>query len=134
MTGEQGRLEMNTQPPHERQTRTEHLEPKHHAETRPLTAALKKDAVIDRRPTESQKRIVLTGFLLSIVSLLLSFFPLGGIPIAVTAILMSRSGRHISVLRTVATWGVALAIFGLLLATINICITLGIYIASSIWR
>ena len=76
--------------------------------------------------TPQQRQRVLTGFVLGIFSLFAAFFPICGLPIAIIAIIMGASSRRIFALRTIATWGLAFSIIGLLLTFVNICIAISI--------
>jgi hypothetical protein len=88
----------------------------------------------EQRPTAAQQQRVLTGFVLGIFSLFAAFFPICGLPIAIVAIIMGISGRRILALRTIATWGLAFSIIGLVLTFVNICIAISIYFSTYIWR
>jgi hypothetical protein len=81
-------------------------------------------------PTPQQRQRAMTGFVLSIFSLFAAFFPICGLPIAIIAIVMEVSSRRILALRTIATWGLAFSIIGLLLAFVNICIAIGMYFSN----
>jgi hypothetical protein len=81
-------------------------------------------------PTESERQFVCTGFILSIFSIFAAFFPICGLPIAITSLIMGMMGRRIATLHTMATWAVALAIIGLGLALVNVIISVSIYLST----
>jgi hypothetical protein len=81
-------------------------------------------------PTPRQRQRALTGFLLSIFSLFAAFFPICGLPIAIVALVMGAASCRIFALRTLATWGLAFSIVGLLLTFVNICIDIGTYFSN----
>lgn len=83
-------------------------------------------------PTERERQFVCTGFILSIFSLFAAFFPICGLPIAITSLVMGLVGRRIAGLYTMATWAVALAVIGLGLTLVNVVISVSIYF-SSLW-
>ena len=85
-------------------------------------------------PTPQQRQRALTGFVLGIFSLFAAFFPICGLPIAIIAIIMGASSRRIFALRTIATWGLAFSIIGLLLTFVNICIAISIYFSIYVWK
>ena len=87
-----------------------------------------------RIPTPRQRQRALTGFVLSIFSLFAAFFPVCGLPIAIVAMVMGAASRRIFALRTLATWGLAFSIIGLLLTFVNICIDIGIYFSNYMLR
>ena len=84
--------------------------------------------------TPQQRQRALTGFVLGIFSLFAAFFPICGLPIAIIAIIMGASSRRIFALRTIATWGLAFSIIGLLLTFVNICIAISIYFSIYVWK
>jgi hypothetical protein len=93
-------------------------------------------ALISRQgavPTEQERNMVLTGFMLSILSIVTAIFPICGIPIACTGLVMGVIGRRIRGVSKVATWTIVLSIIGGTLGLINIVITVGIYINRLLW-
>lgn len=84
-------------------------------------------------PTEDERRFVCTGFILSMFSIVAAFFPICGLPIAITSLVMGLAGRRVPGLYTMATWAVALAIIGLGLTLANIIIGVSIYFSSYVW-
>jgi uncharacterized membrane protein len=84
-------------------------------------------------PTEDERRFVCTGFILSMFSIVAAFFPICGLPIAITSLVMGLAGRRVPGLYTMATWTVALAIIGLGLTLANIIIGVSIYFSSYVW-
>jgi hypothetical protein len=83
-------------------------------------------------PTESERQFVCTGFILALFSLFAAFFPICGLPIAVSGLVMGMAGRRIVGLYTMATWAVALAVIGLGLTLVNIIVSVSIYF-STLW-
>ncbi len=81
-------------------------------------------------PTEGERQFVCTGFILSIFSLFAAFFPICGLPIAISALVMGLAGRRIAGLYTMATWAVALAVIGLGLTLVNIVISVSLYFSN----
>ena len=81
-------------------------------------------------PTPQQRQRAMTGFVLGIFSLFAAFFPICGLPIAIIALVMGASSYRVFTLRTIATWGLAFSIIGLLLTFVNICIDIGIYFSN----
>jgi hypothetical protein len=84
-------------------------------------------------PTEDERRFVCTGFILSMFSIVAAFFPICGLPIAITSLVMGLAGRRVPGLYTMATWAVALAIIGLGLTLANIIVGVSIYFSSYVW-
>jgi hypothetical protein len=84
-------------------------------------------------PTERERQFVCTGFILALFSVFAAFFPICGLPIAVTSLVMGLVGRRIMGLYTMATWAVALAVIGLVLALVNIIVSVSIYFSNYIW-
>jgi hypothetical protein len=78
-------------------------------------------------PTEQERNMVLTGFVLSIMSIVTAFFPICAIPMACAGLVMGVIGRRIQGVRKVATWCVVLSIIGGTLGIMNIVITVGFY-------
>ena len=85
-------------------------------------------------PTESEKQLVCTGFILGLFSIFAAFFPICGLPIAVVSLIMGMVGRRIAALHKMATWAMAFAIIGSSLALINVLISVSIYLSNSLWR
>ena len=84
-------------------------------------------------PTEDERRFVCTGFILGAFSIFAAFFPICGLPIAITSLVMGLVGRRITGLYTMATWAVALAVVGLGLTLVNIIIGISIYFSTYMW-
>jgi len=75
------------------------------------------------RPSETQRQLVVTGFILSAVSIVTSFFPICGILTAISSLLIGIYGRRQSpAFRIIATWTITLALIGLTLSLISITI------------
>jgi hypothetical protein len=86
------------------------------------------------KPTLAQQRGVITAFALGIFSVITAFFPICGLPIGIAAIIMGVSARRVLALRTLATWGLAFSIVGLLLTFFNICIAISMYFSTYVWK
>jgi len=84
-------------------------------------------------PTERERQFVCTGFILSVFSVFAAFFPICGLPIAITSLVMGLVGRRVLALYTMATWAVALAVIGLGLTLVNIIIGVSIYFSHYVW-
>jgi hypothetical protein len=83
--------------------------------------------------TEAQEHFVLTAFVLGVLSIVAAVFPICGLPIAVSGLVMALAGRRIASLHTLATWSLALSLAGLTLTLINIIISISIYLTSYLW-
>ncbi|HTI15546.1 MAG TPA: hypothetical protein VL461_13440 [Dictyobacter sp.] len=79
-------------------------------------------------PTEDQRQLVSTGFVLACASILMAFFPVCGWPVAISALLLGLYGRYKTSLRVLSSWTVVLSVIGLLLVCLNTIILLGVYI------
>ena len=79
------------------------------------------------RPTEVQRNQVLTGFVLGAFSIFTAFFPLCGLPIALTGLFMGLSCRRVTALRTLVLWGVGLSAVGLMLALVSVIVVVRTY-------
>jgi hypothetical protein len=71
-------------------------------------------------PTEGQRELVVTGFILGILSILISFFPVCGLLSSFFGLLIGTNGRRLRALRTMATWTIALSLGGLTLSLLFI--------------
>ena len=81
-------------------------------------------------PTEAQRNLVLTGLMLGFISIFAAFFPVCGLPIAVTGLLIGFYGRRTTSLYTMSSWACALSLVGLILAFIYTIVTISIYFSS----
>ena len=81
-------------------------------------------------PTEAQKNLVLTGLMLGFVSIFAAFFPVCGLPIALTGLLIGFYGRRTTSLQMMSSWAFALSLVGLILAFIYTIVTIGIYLGN----
>lgn len=81
------------------------------------------------RPTEVQRNQVLTGFVLGAFSIFTAFFPLCGLPIALTGLFMGLSCRRITALRTMVLWGICLSVVGLVLTLISVMVVVRTYLS-----
>ena len=83
--------------------------------------------------TETQRRHVVTGFILGIFSIMTAFFPVCGLPFAIAGLLIGVSNRRITALRTVVLWGIGLSTIGLVLTVVNIIVAISIYFSTYFW-
>jgi hypothetical protein len=67
-------------------------------------------------PTEGQRQLVVTGFILGILSILTSFFLVCGLLTSLFGLLIGTNGRRSHALRTMATWTITLSLVGLALS------------------
>jgi hypothetical protein len=74
--------------------------------------------------TQQQMNIVSTGFVLGLFSIVAAVFPLCGLPIAVTGLILGLLGRRVPALHKLAKWAIALSIVGGTLALINLLINM----------
>src|SRR6266852_2977144 len=81
-------------------------------------------------PSEAQRNLVLTGLMLGFISIFAAFFPICGLPIAITGLLIGFYGRRTTSLRTMSSWACALSLVGLILAFIYTILTISIYFIS----
>jgi membrane-bound ClpP family serine protease len=81
-------------------------------------------------PTEAQKNLVLTGLMLGFVSIFAAFFPVCGLPIALTGLLIGFYGRRTTSLQMMSSWAFALSLVGLILAFIYTIVTISIYLGN----
>jgi len=81
-------------------------------------------------PTEAQKNLVLTGLMLGFVSVFAAFFPVCGLPIALTGLLIGFYGRRTTSLQVMSSWAFALSLVGLILAFIYTIVTISIYLGN----
>ena len=78
-------------------------------------------------PTEAQRNLVLTGLMLGFISIFTAFFPICGLLIAVSGLLIGFYGRRTTSLHTMSSWACALSLAGLILAFIYTIVTISIY-------
>jgi hypothetical protein len=77
------------------------------------------------RPSESQRQLVTTGFILGVVSILTFIFPICSVPVSICGLLIGIYGRRKSrSLYTMASWAIALSLIGLMLSLLYILITM----------
>jgi hypothetical protein len=77
------------------------------------------------RPSEAQHQLVVTGFILSVLSILTSLFPICGLPTAIGGLAIGvYARRHSQVSNTIAAWTIALSLTGLVIALLYITITI----------
>jgi hypothetical protein len=83
------------------------------------------------RPSEAQRQLVVTGFILSVISILTSIFPICGLPIAICGLLIGIYGRRTSrAFHTMTSWIIALSLTGLALSLLYTIVTMSLYVHS----
>jgi hypothetical protein len=78
-------------------------------------------------PTQAQINLVLTGLILGFISVFAAFFPICGLPIALTGLAIGLYGRRTTSLQVMSSWAIALSLAGLILTFICIVVTISIY-------
>lgn len=78
-------------------------------------------------PTQAQRNLVLTGLILGFISIFAAFFPICGLPIAITGLVLGMHGRCTTSLQIMSSWAIALSLAGLILTFICIIVTISIY-------
>jgi cytochrome b subunit of formate dehydrogenase len=73
---------------------------------------------------------VLTGLTLGGASIIAAFFPLCGLPAAITGLVLGLYGFYMTSLRRMAFWGIVLSTVGLILACINTVMLITVYIGT----
>ena len=86
------------------------------------------------RPTDSERQFVILAFMLGGLSIVTGFFPIAGLPIGLSGLIMGLVGRRILMLQRVATWAVALSVIGLVHTLANIIVIISIYLSSYLWQ
>jgi hypothetical protein len=82
-----------------------------------------------KKPSEALRQLTITGFILSIVSILTSIFPICGLPTAIAGLWIGIYSRQRSrALRNIATWTIALSCAGLALSLLDIIVLISIII------
>lgn len=89
---------------------------------------------VARPPTASERQFIILGFMLSVFSIVTSFFPVAGLPVAISGLVMGLTGRRITALERVATWTICLSVLGLVLSMVNIMIGISIYLSFYLWQ
>ncbi len=83
------------------------------------------------RPSESQRQLVVTGFILSVVSILTAIFPICGLPIAICGLSIGiYSRRKLQAFHTMTAWTIGLSLAGLALSLLYTIVTMSIYVHS----
>ncbi len=83
------------------------------------------------RPSESQRQRVITGFILSVVSILTAIFPICGLPIAICGLSIGISSRRkLQAFHTMTAWTIGLSLAGLALSLLYTIVTMSIYVHS----
>jgi hypothetical protein len=83
-----------------------------------------------RVASESQKNLVLTGLILGFISIFAAFFPVCGLPIAITGLVLGAYGHRTTSLQMMSSWACALSLVGLILAFFYTMITISIYVGN----
>jgi hypothetical protein len=92
-------------------------------------------ALLQKSPTIKEHKLCTLGFMLSALSIFCAFFPICGLPIAISGLILGIRGRHIPGLRRrITSWTIVLSILGLVLTTINILIIVFIYFGTYLWQ
>lgn len=89
---------------------------------------------VARPPTSSERQFIILGFMLSIFSIFTSFFPIAGLPVAISGLVMGLTGRRITALERVASWTICLSVVGLVLSVVNIIVSISIYLSIYLWK
>jgi hypothetical protein len=90
------------------------------------TAPAQRSAV----PTQAQRNLVLTGLILGFISVFAAFFPICGLPIALTGFIIGLYGHRTTSLQMMSSWAIALSLAGLILTFICIIVTISIYFSN----
>ena len=78
-------------------------------------------------PTQAQRNLLLTGLILGFISVFAAFFPICGLPIALTGLVIGLYSRRTTSLQVMSSWAIALSLAGLILTFICIIVTISIY-------
>jgi hypothetical protein len=77
------------------------------------------------RPSEAQHQLVITGFILAVLSILTFLFPICGLPTAICGLVIGVYARSKSqVSNTIAFWTIVLSLTGLVLTLVTITTSL----------
>ncbi len=77
------------------------------------------------RPSEAQHQLVVTGFILAVLSILTFLFPICGLPTAICGLVIGVYARRKSqVSNTIAFWTIVLSLTGLVLTLVTITTSL----------
>jgi hypothetical protein len=85
-------------------------------------------------PTVSEQRFIIQGFILSILSIFCSFFPICGLPIAISGLIIGCADRRTGHFYKITALTILFSAIGLALTFINIIISLSIYFSFYLWR
>jgi len=89
----------------------------HHLLSKPIAISLE-------RPSEAQRNLVVTGFILGILSILTAIFPISGILTGICGLAIGiHSRRQSRALYTMASWVIGLSLAGLVLSLVITVIT-----------
>ena len=91
-------------------------------------------ALLQKSLTAKEHKLCTLGFILSALSVFCAFFPICGLPIAISGLIIGIRGRHIPGLRRITAWTIVLSILGLMLTTINMLIIVFIYFGTYLWQ
>ncbi|HLZ57705.1 MAG TPA: hypothetical protein VKR06_12215 [Ktedonosporobacter sp.] len=125
-------MTMTTQSSHERRMRI--LEWKNQLQRNTYLGFLQKVPARLARPTESERNLVMTSFILGILSIITGFFPIAGFPIALAGLAMGIAGRRVVALRNIASWGVWLSLVGLVVTLVTTVVIITLYLSSYIFQ
>jgi hypothetical protein len=85
-------------------------------------------------PTDSERQFVMQGFILAILSIFCSFFPVCGLPIAISGLIIGLVDYRARRQYKMTTLTIAFSIIGLALTLINVIISISIYLSFYLWR
>src|SRR5690349_12950015 len=75
----------------------------------------------------SERQFVMQGFMLAILSLFCSFFPVCGLPIAISGLIIGVTGYRAGHLHKLTTLTIIFSTIGLALTLINVFVSISIY-------
>jgi hypothetical protein len=85
-------------------------------------------------PTADEQLFVMQGFVLGILSMFCSFFPVCGLPIAISGLIIGCADRRAGHFYKITTLTILFSAIGLALTLINIIISISIYFSFYLWR
>lgn len=89
----------------------------HHLLSRPIAKSAE-------RPSNAQRELVVTGFILGVLSIVTSFFPICGLLTGICGLGIGiYSHRQLRALYTMASWAIGLSLAGLVLSLLLTVIT-----------
>jgi hypothetical protein len=84
--------------------------------------------------TSSERQFFMQGFILGILSIFCSFFPVCGLPIAISGLLIGIADYRAGHAYKMTTLTVAFSTIGLALTLINVVVSISIYFSFYLWR